>query len=111
MSVQEDAAAYEVLQELETLHPLSEYHEDMGDVLWWKVPITEAPWVGSPNCLGHTVQIEVTSLTNERVKFQPRRSSKHTFDVGGWLPRYYTHWSPLPKVKEPPRHGPPTPRT
>lgn len=28
--------------------PEAEWHEDMGDVLWWKFPVTEAPWVGSP---------------------------------------------------------------
>lgn len=24
------------------------WHEDMGNVLWWKFPIAEAPWVGTP---------------------------------------------------------------
>jgi hypothetical protein len=24
------------------------WHEDLGDVLWWKFPIVEAPYVGSP---------------------------------------------------------------
>jgi hypothetical protein len=24
------------------------WHEDMGDVLWWRFPIDEAPYVGSP---------------------------------------------------------------
>lgn len=28
--------------------PLSEYHEDMGPVLWWTFPIQEPPYVGSP---------------------------------------------------------------
>lgn len=26
------------------------WHEDMGDVLWWRFPIVEAPYVGSPIC-------------------------------------------------------------
>jgi hypothetical protein len=30
------------------LHPRAEYHEDFGDVLWWTVPISEPPFVGSP---------------------------------------------------------------
>lgn len=28
--------------------PKSEWHEDMGPVLWWAFPISEAPWAGSP---------------------------------------------------------------
>ena len=28
--------------------PISKYHEDMGSVLWWKFPIEEPPYVGSP---------------------------------------------------------------
>lgn len=28
--------------------PYSEWHEDHGEVLWWRFPIKEAPWVGSP---------------------------------------------------------------
>ena len=27
---------------------LEEWHEDCGDVLWWKFPIEEPPYVGSP---------------------------------------------------------------
>jgi hypothetical protein len=29
--------------------PLSEYHEDMGPVLWWRFPVNEAPYVGDPS--------------------------------------------------------------
>ncbi|MDD5017178.1 MAG: hypothetical protein PHO15_03650 [Eubacteriales bacterium] len=28
--------------------PLSEWHEDMGSVLWWSFPITEPPYCGTP---------------------------------------------------------------
>ena len=28
--------------------PLEEWHGDVGDVLWWRFPIQEPPWVGSP---------------------------------------------------------------
>lgn len=30
------------------LRPLEKWHEDDGPVLWWKLPIEEAPYVGSP---------------------------------------------------------------
>lgn len=32
----------------EHARPLEEWGEDYGDVLWWKSPIEEAPYVGSP---------------------------------------------------------------
>lgn len=32
----------------QTPRPLSEYHEDHGAVLWWKFPVEEAPWCGTP---------------------------------------------------------------
>lgn len=28
--------------------PLEEWHEDIGDALWWRFPIEEPPYVGSP---------------------------------------------------------------
>jgi hypothetical protein len=30
--------------------PAAEWHEDDGEVLWWRFPIEEAPYVGSPLC-------------------------------------------------------------
>lgn len=32
----------------EWARPESEWHEDIGDVLWWRFPIVESPYVGSP---------------------------------------------------------------
>jgi len=29
--------------------PIEEYHEDMGPVTWWKFPIDEPAWIGTPN--------------------------------------------------------------
>lgn len=31
-------------------HPGESYHDDHGFVLWWRFPINEPPWVGTPNC-------------------------------------------------------------
>lgn len=28
---------------------LEAWHEDLGNVLWWVFPITEPPYVGTPN--------------------------------------------------------------
>ena len=30
--------------------PIDEWHEDDGVVLWWRFPIVEPPYVGSPLC-------------------------------------------------------------
>ena len=32
----------------EAARPAEEWSEDYGDVLWWKFPIEEPPYVGSP---------------------------------------------------------------
>ena len=32
----------------EGARPIEEWNEDFGDVLWWKFPIEEPPYVGSP---------------------------------------------------------------
>jgi hypothetical protein len=40
-------AAIRAVQPPLVARPKSEYHEDMGDVLWWHFPIVEPPWVGS----------------------------------------------------------------
>lgn len=29
-------------------HPLDDWHEDIGVVLWWKFPVDEPPYCGSP---------------------------------------------------------------
>jgi len=34
----------------EIAQPANTYHEDLGDVLWWRFPVTETPYVGSPLC-------------------------------------------------------------
>lgn len=38
----------EVALSAKTAKPLCEWHEDMGDVLWWAFPVTESPWCGQP---------------------------------------------------------------
>lgn len=68
--------------------PLEEWHEDMGDVLWWKFPVTESPYVGSPICLGQTVEIAVKAYGVEEIM---------RVNVGGW-PGYHTHFTPIPSA-------------
>lgn len=72
----------------EQARPLSEWHEGHGDVLWWKFPIEEAPYVGSPLDLGYTIEITVRTHTDDKLM---------RTNVGGW-PGYHTHWTPLPEA-------------
>lgn len=72
--------------------PLSEWHEDYGDVLWWKFPIEEVPYCGTPNDLGQTIEVTVRAVDLDKlIRAQ----------IGGW-PGYHTHWTPLPEVPEEP---------
>ena len=97
--------------ELTTPRPASEYHEDMGPVLWWKFPIEEEPYVGGPNDLGQEVVVTMPTVGHCVVRvdrdFSPNamepksiRFPGDTFFVGGW-PGYHTHWTPIPQVKQP----------
>ena len=58
--------------------PLEEWHEDYGDVLWWKFPIEEPPYVGSPlDCdwsgyHTHWTPIEVPEPPNCGADMRPR---------------------------------------
>ena len=36
-------------QAAKVARPLDEWHEDIGAVLWWRFPVDEAPWCGTPN--------------------------------------------------------------
>jgi hypothetical protein len=36
------------VERLETPIPIDDWHEDMGDVLWWEFPIQEPPYCGTP---------------------------------------------------------------
>ncbi len=66
--------------------PAAEWHEDIGDVLWWRFPVEEPPYVGSPNDLGFTVEVEIRTHAG---------TTMHRSNVGGW-PGYHTHWTPIP---------------
>lgn len=70
-----DAGDY--LASLHTLRPAVEYHEDYGTVLWWRLPIEEPPYVGSPLN---------TDWDDMMICGQSRAE-------------YYTHWLPLPDCR------------
>lgn len=70
----------------EVLRPLSEWQEDDGDVLWYRVPICEPPFVSSPlqsdwlveTANGRCIKVE------DSEEDEPR----------AWA----THWCHLPRV-------------
>lgn len=67
--------------------PIEEWNEGIGDVLWWKFPIEEAPWIGSPLTTGYTT--EVWTRDTPAMRRMVMRGQ-----VGGW-PGYHTHWTPI----------------
>ena len=71
-------------------HPISEYHEDMGPVLWWKFPIDEPPYLGGPADLGQVVEVSVRAFGVDKLM---------RCLIGGW-PSYHTHWTPIPSAPE-----------
>lgn len=85
-----------------TALPLSEYHEDMGDVLWWKFPIEEPPYVGSPLDCGFEVLVDMTASIHTYPNKRVGKETHNQFSrmVGGW-PGYHTHFTPIPMPKVP----------
>ena len=57
-------------------YPFEEWHEDFGDVLWWHIPVSEAPYLGSPLDLGRGTHVQV-SIGLETVE-------ANLGNVGGW---------------------------
>ena len=67
--------------------PLDEWHEDMGDVVWWALDengewLGEAAWIGTPLDLGRGYRVTVGD-------------QEFVANLGGW-PGYHTHWTPHP---------------
>lgn len=59
------------------LRQASEWHEDHGTVLWWRFPICEPPYVGTPLDLGFTVSARLYDQFGDEI------GMTHA-DVGGW---------------------------
>lgn len=74
--------------------PIDEYTEDMGPVLWWTFPITEAPYCGTPNDCGQTVEMRHYVMKEASPGNWVRDVKTVRSDVGGW-PGYHTHFTPI----------------
>ena len=66
------------------IYRLDQWEEANGDVLWWRFPITEPPYVGSPLDKGRLIALQIVGAD------EPFLQTK--FEVGGW-PGYHTHWT------------------
>lgn len=81
-----EAESRRMIAEL-TPRPLSEWTEEDGDVLWWQFPVVEAPYCGTPNDCGMTVEMRHYVMVDGKREIKTVRT-----DVGGW-PGYHTHWT------------------
>ncbi len=94
--------------------PLAEWTECDGPVNWWRFPVDEPPYVGTPldrgaelvvslPTMGHAVAVAPNEARPKT--WQPRkiRYPGASFFFGGW-PGYHTHWTPI-IVPLPPQSG------
>jgi hypothetical protein len=70
---------YSIIERQHTLRPAAQWHDDVGTVLWWHLPIQEPPYVGAGAGM------------NESDRYGEATSCRR-LQEDGWL----THWSPLP---------------
>lgn len=73
--------------------PLDEWHEDMGDVVWWALDehgewLGEPAYIGSPLDLGKNIRVTVDG-------------NDFVCSVAGW-PGYHTHFTPHPAAPDMP---------
>ena len=76
-------------EDIQRPRPFCDWHEDRGDVLWWRSPISEPPYIGSPLDLGRDIEIQIGDGVSLKVA-----------EVGGWpfdqADERYLWWTPLP---------------
>ena len=84
------------------LYALEDWTEEDGDVLWWKFPVSEAPYVGTPRDLGRMMRIRICCGRSDN-----EIELTHNEPGGGW-PGYHTHWQriPIPEAPQSPMENP-----
>lgn len=63
------------------LYELEQWHEDTGPVLWWRLPVAEPPWVGTP-LDSDWKEGYYTHFTRLRVPADPRVDAEGETDEG-----------------------------
>ncbi|SES02272.1 hypothetical protein [Sphingobium sp. YR768] len=66
--------------------------EEDGDVLWYRHPISEPPYFGSPVCLGRTMLVEIY-IGREQFEFPAQQTGGWPFDEDD---EQYLWWIPAP---------------
>lgn len=56
--------------------PFAEWHEDHGNVLWWRLPVSEPPYCGTPLDLGRGFRVTFEIGVEDAVEM--------TGNTGGW---------------------------
>jgi len=63
--------------------PADTWHEDIGEVLWWRFPVCEAPYVGSP-LADDWIEDHYTHWTPLQVPLAPATAEQWTEPSGIW---------------------------
>lgn len=84
------------MHDLERARPYCDWHEDIGDVLWWEIPVKQAPYVGSPLDLGLSIPVTI-EVAGRRLDTQ-RLDGFFAFP---WAENERSNlwWTPLPAGK------------
>lgn len=80
---------------LHTPRPYCDWHEDHGQVLWWLIPISEAPYVGSPLDLGRGMTVEIY-IGREQFEWTGQNTGGWPFDADDERRLW---WTPLPDAQ------------
>lgn len=72
--------------------PYCDWHEDHGSVLWWRIPISEPPYVGMPLDLGRDIEVQIGDGVPLKVAEVAGWPFDETDEPDLW-------WTPLPDAK------------
>lgn len=75
--------------------PFCDWHEDHGPVLWWMIPISEAPYVGSPLDCGRNMSVEIY-IGREQFEWTGSSTGGWPFDADDERRLW---WTPLPDAQ------------
>ncbi len=81
-----------MLNPYERARPFCDWHEDIGDVLWWRIPVEEPPYFGSPLCLGRGMKVEIY-IGREQFDFPVQQTGGWPFDEED---ERHLWWTPVP---------------
>ena len=75
--------------------PLDQWHEGLGDCIWYCLDEIDGTWLGEPPYLGSPLDCGITI----EVRSADAPDDVLRKSVGGW-PGYHTHFIPLPAIPQ-----------